>query len=181
MAESSFADMLLPGESVLAQIAGEGRTIERGHGLERTWWTVGLTQQRFLVIRMTQAAGTDRWDVIARLAGARSNVTISHFPRTSTDTARLTLDGVGDRIVLIDVDRPPVQPQVKPFLAAWGGPVAGGESVAQTEVDVYNTDATGQKTFLYVALAMLVLFVLCCGCVGISGIVRQVLAMTLGV
>ncbi|MES2638861.1 MAG: hypothetical protein V4850_05245 [Myxococcota bacterium] len=179
MADNSFADMLLPGEVVTAQIAGEGRTVERGHGLERTWWQVGLTQERLLVIRMKQAAGTDRWEVIARLAGARSNVQVAHFPRTAADTARLSIDGSGDRIVFIDVDRPPVQEQVRAFLQAWGKPVTGGESVGQAEVDVYNTDATGQKTFIYIAVAMLVMFVLCCGCVGTLGLANSLFGLAL--
>ncbi|MDP2307064.1 MAG: hypothetical protein Q8P18_13655 [Pseudomonadota bacterium] len=177
MADTSFADMLLPGEIVTAQVAGEGRTIERGHGLERTWWQVGLTRDRLLVVRMKQAAGTDRWDVIARLAGPRANVRVAHFPRTAEDTARLTIDGTGDPIVFIDVDRPPVQEQVRAFLQAWGKPVMGGDTVGQAEVDVYNTDATGQKTFIYIAVAMLVMFVLCCGCLGIGGVLRTVFAM----
>jgi len=173
--------MLLPGEAVLAQIAGEGRTVERGHGLERTWWQVGLTQQRVLVVRMTQAAGTDRWDVIARLAGARANVQVAHFPRTASDTARLTIDGSGDRIVFIDVDRPPVLAQVAPFLAAWGKPVVGGESVARIEVDTYNDQGgDGQKTFLYLAGAMFAFFLLCCGCMGAAGVARTLYYMALG-
>lgn len=179
MADNSFADMLLPGEAVIAQVAGEGRTVERGHGLERTWWQVGLTQERLLVIRMKQAAGTDRWEVIARLAGARANVRLAHFPRTAEDTARLTIDGSGDRIVFVDVDRPPVQEQVRAFLHAWGKPVAGGDTVAQAEVDVYNTDDSGQKTFLYIALGMLGLLVLCCGCLGAMGILRTLFAFAL--
>lgn len=179
MAES-FNDMLLPGEVVRAQIAGEGRPADRGVGIERTWWQVGLTDQRLLVIRMRQAAGTDRWEVLARLAGARSNLRVAHFPRTAKDTARLSIDGCGDRIVFIDVDKPPQLQQVHAFLAAWGGPVAGAESVAQEEIDTYHGDGKDQKTLLYVAGAMLGLFVLCCGCVGISGVLRYVLGAVFG-
>jgi hypothetical protein len=181
VADPSFADMLLPGETVVAQLSGEGRTVERGHGLERTWWQVGLTQQRLLVVRMTQAAGTDRWDVIARLAGARAAVQIAHFPRTATDTARLTIDGSGDRIVFVDVDRPPVLPQVAPFLTAWGKPIAGGDTVAGVELDTYNDQGgAGQKTFLYLAGAMFVFFLLCCGCMGAAGVARTLYYMALG-
>lgn len=177
MADNSFADMLLPGEAVAAQLAGEGRTVERGHGVERTWWQVGLTQERLLVIRMKQAAGTDRWEVIARLAGARPNLRIAYYNRTPADTARVTIDGCGDRIVFIDVDKPPLLPQVKPFLAAWGGPVGGGDTVANEEVDLYHGDGKDSKTLMYVAGAMLGLFIVCCGCVGIASVLRFVLGL----
>ena len=158
----------------------DGRGRHRGVGVERTWWQVALTDQRLLVIRMRQSAGTDRWEVLARLAGARSNLVIAHYPRTKADTARLTIDGCGDRIVLIDVDKPPQIQQVQAFLAAWGGPVAGAESVAREEVDAYHGDGKDQKTLLYVAGAMLAMFVLCCGCVGISGVLRYVLGSVFG-
>ncbi len=176
MTDSPFADLLLPGESVIAQLAGEGRPVDRGHGVERTWWHVALTPERVLVIRMKPAADPRLWEVAARTVAPRANVRIAHYPRTATDTACLSLDGTGDRIVFVDADRPPVAPQVRAFLAAWGAPVPGGESVSQGEIDLYAGDTTGQKTFLYVAVALLAAFVLCCGCLGLAGVLRMVLA-----
>lgn len=177
MAENSFADMLLPGEAIAGQLAGEGRAVERGQGVERTWWHIALTNQRLLVIRMHQPPKTDRWDVIARLATARENARFAHYPRTRGDTARLTVDGCGDRAVLVDVDRPPLLQQVKSFLDVWGGPVAGG-SVATEEDDSHNDQSGGdQKMFLYVAGAMLGLFALCCGGTLVLGILRFLLGL----
>jgi hypothetical protein len=182
MAENSFADMLNPGETVLAELAGEGRPVERGSGIERTWWHVALTRDRLLVLRMRAAPGTDRWEVIARLAGLRASLRIAHYPRTAADSARLTIDGCGDRIVYIDVDRPPLMQQVAAFLSAWGGPVAGGDSVAQEELDAYHGDQPkDQKTFLLIAGGMLALFVVCCGCAGGLALLRAVLSGVLGV
>jgi hypothetical protein len=172
---NSFNDMLQRGEVIAAQLAGEGRPADRGFGVERTWWQVALTNQRLLVIRMGQARGSDKWEVVARLAGERANLRIAHFGRTRADTARLSIDGCGDRIVFIDVDQPPMLPQIQPFLTAWGGPVSGGDSVAGEEIDGYHGEQKDQKMFLYMAGAMLGMFILCCGCFGISVVLRTIL------
>lgn len=179
MAANHFDDMLAAGETLLAQLAGEGRPTETGAGLVRTWWHVGLTPQRVLVIRMEMKPRTDRWEVAQRLAATRATVRIAHFPRQGNDGARLTIDGAGDRIVLVNVDQPPMLPQVKPFLDAWGVPTAG---VAVPEQDEYNNVGGEQekKTFLYVAGAMGALFVLCCGCGLASGVLRLLLGLVGG-
>ncbi len=177
MADNSFTDMLAPGETVLAQLAGEGRRIETVNGMERTWWQVALTRDRLLVIRMRAAPGLDRWELVGRVAAPRGNLRFTHFQRTSTDTARLTIEGVGEPIVFIDVDKPPVLPQVQPFLAAWGGPVRGGESVAVVDPDAQNDNGADTKKFLIAAGVLLALFMICCGCLGLGGVLRQLLGI----
>jgi hypothetical protein len=176
MSASPFTDMLNPGEVVLAQIAGEGRATERGGVLERTWWQLALTRERLLVVRM-RAVSNDRWEMVHRLAAFRGNLRFGHFPRTAADTARLSIDGCGERIVLVDVDRPPVLQQVQPFLAAWGGPVAGGESVARIEDDGMNDNAADGKKFLIAAVVIAVATVVCCGCLGLLGVLQQLLGV----
>ena len=178
MAQNSFEDMLTPGESIVSELAGEGRNVERGHGIERTWWHVALTQERLLVLRMKQSGGKDTWDLIARTAGPRANLRISHFPRTAADSARLSINGCGDSIIYVDVDRPPLQDQVKAFLAAWGGEVLGGDSVAEAEVDQYHGSGKDEnKNLLLLAGIMGGILVLCCGCVGFSGILRVIFGL----
>lgn len=163
---STFDDMLSPGEVVIAELAGAGKDQER--------WHIGLTPGRVLAIRMRPApgeGGQGRWDVASRTIAPRAQVRIAHFPRGGGDTARLSIDGCGDRIVLLDVDVPPLLQQVTTFLAAWGGPVAGGDTVPHEEVDGYHGQADN-KTLMYVVGAMAALFVLCCGCSACAGVLR---------
>jgi len=177
MNAAAFTELLQPGETVLAHLAGEGRRAERGNGMERTWWHVALTRERMLVIQMRAAPGVDRWEMINRLASYRSNLRFSHFPRVGGENARLTIEGCGEPIVFIDVDRPPVLQQVAPFLAAWGGPVRGGESVAHVDPDAQNDNSADTKKFLLAAGVLAALFFVCCGCLGVAGVLRQVLGV----
>lgn len=177
MADNHFADMLAPGEVLLATLAGEGRPTERAGGVERTWYHLGLTAQRLLIIRMAMKPATDRWEVVQRLGALRQTVRAAHFPRQGKDGARLAFDGAGDRIVLVNADQPPLLPQVKPFLDQWG-PVAGADGVAVPETDDYNGGGEQErKTFLYLAGGIGVLFLLCCGCGSALGGVRVILAL----
>jgi hypothetical protein len=179
MAAGTFSDMLAPGETILAELAGEGRRIETVNGMERTWWQVALTPGRLLVIRMRAAPGVDRWDLVGRVAAPRGNLRFSHFPRAGADGARLTIEGVGEPIVFLDVDRGALVGQVQVFLAAWGGPVRGGESVARVDPDAENANSADTRKFLVAAGVLLLLFVLCCGCLGLAGALRQVLGLGL--
>lgn len=179
MAVNTFTDMLAPGERILAELAGEGRRIETVNGMERTWWHVALTESRLLVIRMRAAPGLDRWDLVGRVAAPRGNLAFSHFPRVGGDTARLTIEGVGEPIVFIDVDRGPLVPQVQAFLGAWGGPVRGAETLVRVDRDAENDNGADTKKFLIAAGALLGFFLLCCGCLGIGGVLRQLFGMVL--
>jgi hypothetical protein len=179
MAVNAFTDMLAPGETVLAELAGEGRRIETAQGMERTWWHVALTRERLLVVRMRGAPGVDRWDLVGRVAASRGNLRFSHFARTDADTARLTIEGVGEPIVFIDVDRPALVGHVQTFLGAWGGPVRGGESLAVVDRDAENDNSADTKKILIAVGVLLAVFFACCGCLGVGGVVRQLLGFGL--
>jgi hypothetical protein len=71
--------------------------------------------------------------------------------------------------------------QVAAFLTAWGGPVAGGDSVASEgpDYDGGNT-AKEQKLLLTIAAVFVGTIILCCGCSGAAGALKYALSVAFG-
>jgi hypothetical protein len=171
VADPTFQDMLSPGEGIVAQLAGNGPT--------GTFWQLALTPGRLLAVRLGATDG-GRWEVRSRVAGPRGALRFTHFPRTAQSNARLGIDGCGDHIVIAGVDDPALVPQVEAFLRAWGGPVAGGDSLARVDPDLENAQPE-DKTLTYLIAAAAGLFLLCCGCSGVATVVRFLASAWLGV
>lgn len=161
-----FADLLQPGESVLATMAGGAPPRPNG---ARVWVQLGLTQGRLLAIVLVQAPHGGAWQPVARHVGDRRALRLLRYPRTPAAAARLEVLGLPDKLVLLDIDDPAVFPWLEPFLAAWGGPVEGAGVVHQRQVEAPVQEGGGPdpKLLLAVAGGLLALVALCCGCSGL--------------
>jgi len=156
MASDDFSALLLPGETLVATLAGEAGGNRPG------WWQVALTHRRFLAIRRQQAGAT--WQTTATIGARREEVRITAYPATGASPAWLEVRQGSDRIVYMDTEREPLAAGVRNLLAAWGANVP-------EEVDV---DARiEQKGVMMVAGGIVGLMLLCCGCAGIAGAARM--------
>lgn len=168
-----FSDMLLPGEALVATLGGPGPAVETRQGPERSWYQIGLTPTRFLLVKMVQGPRGGDYQPVARLASGREFIRINRFPRTPSSAARLDIAGCGDPFSLVDIDSPQVFPYVEPFLATWGGPVGGAGNVAQREAAIdYTAPSTEGGKLLLVALVSFGLLWTCCGCAGLIGMIK---------
>ena len=168
-----FTDMLGPGEQLLAALGAPGPTIERPMGLEKTWYQLGVTSSRFLVVKMVQGPIAHSFSVSGRLVALKNLVRISRFPRTGSSSARLEIEGLGEPVVLYDIDDTAVFPFVQPFLTAWGGHVQGAGHLEVRERDPFHGPGHLDVRKLVIFLvAMVVMLWLCCGCAGLGGLLR---------
>ena len=171
-----FSDILLPGEVLVALLGGSGPTVERATGVEHTWFQLGLTGTRLLVVRLVQPPLALNYQPVQRIAVAKELIAIARFPRTPSSVARLEIRGCGDLITLLDIDSEKIFPLVEPFLLAWGGPVDGSGTVAVREADPYDAPHKTETGKLFLlAGAIAVILWLCCGCSGIGLIVKNFL------
>lgn len=168
-----FSDMLLPGEALVATLGGPGPAVETRQGPERSWYQVGLTAGRFLLVKMVQGPRGGDYQPVSRLAVGREFIRISRFPRTPVSAARLDIQGCGEPFSVVDIDSPQVFPYVEPFLAVWGGSVGGAGTVAERAPEIdYNGPAHENKKLLVVALVGVLLLMTCCGCAGLGVVIK---------
>ncbi|RME28646.1 MAG: hypothetical protein D6798_01935, partial [Deltaproteobacteria bacterium] len=172
-----FADLLLPGESILATMAAGAAPRQDG---ARTWVTLGLTAQRLLAVVLVQAPHGGPWQPAARHAAPRTAVRLARFPRTPGAPARLEVHGLPEPLVLQDIDDPMVFPWLEPFLAAWGGPVDGAGNVRPREVQPVLDSGGGPDPRLLLAIvAGIVMFgFICCGCGGLISVLTRLAGAT---
>ena len=168
-----FSDLLLAGESVVATIGGPGPAKQQMTGEHRSWYQLGMTETRLLVIRLVQPPLASRYQPTHRYAVTKQAVTISRFPKTPRSPARLHIIGAGEPIDLIGIDDPTIYPLVEPFLQAWGGAVGGGGQLHVAEHDPFDADArTDTRKLLIVVGVCLGMAAFCCGCSAFAAILR---------
>ena len=172
-----FADMLGPGEQILAILGASGPTYERPTGPERTWFQLAVTQGRFIVIKMVQTPLATSYQVTNRMAAAKEFVRIARFPRTPASAARLEISGFPESVTVLDIDDSRVFPYVEPFLAGWGGVLEGGGIVKSRDADPYDEapPQDDKKKLLILAGVCIGIMVLCCGCGGLGVLIRDVI------
>ncbi len=169
-----FADLLQPGESVMAAIGAAGPD-DSGSAGGKVWWQLAWTADRLLVVEL--AARGRGWEPVSRFAAPRAAVRVARYPRTDASSARLEIDAAGRRVVLLDIDGPQVFPLVEPFLAAWGGPVEGAGIIHAQAVDPLDEEAAHDTRKLLMVVALSLLLVAgCCGCSGVILGLRRLLA-----
>lgn len=161
-----FADLLLPGETVLASVAAAGPPRPDG---ARVWQQLALTAERLLVVILVQAPHGGAWQPVGRHAAPRGAVRLARYPRTPGAAARVEVHGLPEALVLVDVDDPAVFPWLEPFLAAWGGPIEGAGNVTARPSLPEPVQGQGPDPKLLMAIAggMLALALMCLGCSGL--------------
>lgn len=171
-----FSDILAPGEVLVALLGGPGPSVERATGVEQTWYQLGLTGTRMLVVRLVQAPLALQYQPAQRIAAGKEFVRIGRFPRTRSSPARLEIRGCGDPITMLDIDSEKIFPLVEPFLLAWGGVVEGAGELAIKEDDPYDAPEKTEvgKLFLVAGIILAILWA-CCGCSGLSILVKNYL------
>ena len=122
-----FSDVLKPGEKIRAML---GAPRQSPPGQPRGWVQVGLTEHRVLIADVLRSGNADDLEVGERRAMSVESVSLERHPRTATSPARLELRGMEDSLVLVDLDRPDLFVQIRPFLAAWSGPLGGTGPIA---------------------------------------------------
>lgn len=172
-----LSDLLVPGESIVAGLSGPGPSVQKAVGAEHIWFQLAFTQGRLLVVRLVQSALGGGWQPAQRYAVERHHLVVRRFPRTPGGAARIEIEGAGAPIQLLDIDAAERFPAVEPFLRAWGGFVGGEGEVRAMIPDPVLVDsrAETQKLLLVVGVGF-ALMAGCCGCSGISWVIRSWLA-----
>lgn len=158
-----FEDMLVGHESVHHILGAPGpRVKELNH-----WYQLALTDYRILVVKMVAKDGAPGWTSDKRWAMNRDTVHIGQYPRTTTSTARLEIQGFPEPIQLVDIDRPDLHPYIPPFLASWNRPVAGVAEIAAQPKHLSDPGPdervkTDNTLFMVLGGGAAMLF-LCCG------------------
>jgi hypothetical protein len=122
-----FSDVLEPGEKIRAML---GAPRQSPPGEPRGWVQVGLTEHRVLIADVLRGGKNDELVIGERIAVLLESVSLERHPRTANSPARLELRGIEAPLVLVDMDRPDLFVQIRPFLAAWSGPVGGTGPIA---------------------------------------------------
>ena len=157
-----FSDMLIEGEQIRAAVAGPGASADSG----TVWLQLAATEQRILVIELHMGP-TGSYSPVQRLAAPSQQIQLERYPKTDDSLARLELYGFEKPIVMVEIDRTDVFPNVEPFIVAWGGRL-GGAGTGRTSVPL-NKPPTPieRKTLIILASFFIALSSLACACGGI--------------
>lgn len=173
-----FLEMLVGDEAIVGGVGAPGP--RRDH--RTAWIQVALTPYRVLVARMAQnPAG---WVVEERLAANLDAVQVHQYPHTPGAPARLELRGFQQPVVLLEIDRPDLNPQLDPFLKAWGRPITGVQRIPvrdpaslAPQPKVLGADPDTLKMLAVVGVGI-GLVGLCCGCGSLLVLLRDTLSNT---
>ena len=116
-----FSDLLEPNEHIRAALAGPGVDVDGAN----VWYQVAVTEDRVLVVDLRTKSETGGYQPVQRLVAPRSTVHMERFPETEDGPARLTIDGLSQPVVVVDINRRDVFPMVEPLIVAWGGRLGG--------------------------------------------------------
>jgi len=169
----SFADLLAPGEAVVAAVAGPGPSRVDG---TRTWVQLALSSARVLAVVLRKGPEGGSWQPVSQLAAARSQVRLARFPGSPGAAARLEVTGLPEPLVLRDIDDPAVFPDLEPFLAAWGqdalgAPIGGPGSVHERAREEGPARNTSSRLPMAIAGGVLAVAAMGCACAGLAGLV----------
>jgi len=163
-----FSDMLVGQERIVSVLGAPGVVMDK----RMTWWQVGLTDYRILVVRMSSEDGTT-WHTDVRWAKDRPGVVVAQYPRAGEARARLELQGFAEHVVLMEIDQPDVHPHLQAFLQAWG-PVEGVPHIPIANDAPKAEEGKADQQRLMAAIAGGLLFIVfCCGCGGVMVFLRD--------
>jgi len=116
-----FSDLLGPDEHIRAALAGPGSDVDGAS----VWYQVAVTENRVLVVDLRTKEASEGYQPVQRLVADRNAVQMERYPESEDGPARLTIEGMGQPVAVIDINRRDVFPMVEPLIVAWGGRLGG--------------------------------------------------------
>ena len=172
-----FIDLLHPGESLLAELAGPGPSRKTAVGEAQVWHHLGLTPGRLLVVVSVRSALSTEFQPEQRYGLDQRGLQLLVFPRTPTGAARVEVHGAGVSLSVLDVDEPDRLARLPGFLMHYRGKVERSGIITVRPADPIDAEPPPNTRALFLALgAGLFTLLLCCGCAGLLLGVRSALA-----
>lgn len=159
-----FSDLLGADESIRAALAGPGVDVDGAS----VWYQIAVTENRVLVVDLRTKEAVGNYQPFQRLVADRNAVQMARFPESEDGPARLTVGGLSQPVVVVDINRNDVFPMVEPLIVAWGGRL-GGAGTGKPNTPTPTPPMPEQQKLLLVALGcagLLMAFCACAGCLG---------------
>jgi hypothetical protein len=157
-----FSDMLAEGENIQAAVAGPGAPIDGA----TVWFQFAATEQRVLVVELHMSP-TGSYRPVQRLYAQSQQIQVNRYPKTADAVSRLELHGFDGPIVMVEIDRTDVFPNVEPFIVAWGGRLGGAGTGRLPKNSIKTKTERERKTLIILASLFIALCTLACACGGI--------------
>jgi hypothetical protein len=162
-----FSDMLTEGEQICAAVAGPGSATDG----TTVWFQFAATETRILVVEL-HLGPTGTYMPVQRLVADSGQIHMERYPKTDRSLARLELLGFEVPVIMVEIDRPDVFPNIEPLIVAWGGRLGGAGTIRPALPPVQAESTIDRKTLLIVAMTAVGLLVFVCMCGGVvAGII----------
>ena len=157
-----FSDMLAEGENIRAAVAGPGASMDGA----TVWFQFAATENRVLVVELHMSP-TGSYRPVQRLHAQSHQIQVNRYPKSEGAVSRLELHGFDNPIIMVEIDRTDVFPNVEPFIVAWGGRVGGAGTGRAPQPSIKSKTELERKTIIIIASLLIALCTLACACGGI--------------